>query len=186
MKYILIKVTTVLVFIIVILTACNIKENKEDNLSVVKGKNYNEVIEKGLKREGLSLQDVLYEETIGENKILYITSHNALGLVYMSREEDDWIWSRITSYTDFQTDLNSSSPYMAGGTEIKAPDGKTYFLAMGKIFNSNIAKLTLYDDRINVNIKKKSGNIFWFKLLENKDLYKNIKIYDKEGKELKY
>ena len=73
---------------------------------------------------------------------------------------------------------------MACRTEAVTPDGTEYYLAMGIIHNSDITKITLSNDQINANIKEQDGNIFWFQLLENKDLFGNIKVYDKDGKQL--
>jgi hypothetical protein len=160
-------------------------ENKEDNLSIVKGTNYDKVIEQGFQSQGLSLQDILYEKTIGENKMIFFASDEALGLAYMGKDEDDWTFNRITSLTDFESESKTPT-YMGGGIEVETPDGIKYFLAMGKIFNPNITKITLSNDLISTIVKEKDGNIFWFKLLDNKDLFENIKVYDKDDKQLSY
>jgi hypothetical protein len=160
-------------------------ENKEDNLSIVKGNNYDKVIEQGFQSEGLSLQDILYEKTIGESKMIFFTSDEALGLAYMGKDEDGWTYNRITTLTNFESDKTPPS-YMAAGLEVKTPDGIKFFLAMGKIFNPNITKITLSNDSINTIIKEKDGNIFWFQLLDNKNLFQNIKAYDKDDKQLNY
>jgi len=174
-----------LMFIMMFLTACNSNTNKENNSSIVTGVDYNNVIEQGLQNQGISLQDILYEETVGENKIIFFTSQNALGLAYMSKDRDGWRWERFTPFYDFESHSNPPSPYMASGKEIETPDGLKYYLAMGKIFDPDIVKLTINNDSINAIVKKKDDNIFWFKLLDNRDLYGNIKVYDKDGNELK-
>ena len=112
--------------------------------------------------------------------MIFFTSHKALGIAYMAKDNDGWTFSRITPLTDFVSDQNPPT-FMAGGEEVETPDGIKYFLAMGKIFNPNITKITLSNDSINTIIKKKDGEIFWFQLLENKDLNENIKIYDKDN-----
>ncbi|WP_435791682.1 hypothetical protein, partial [Clostridium sp.] len=140
-------------------------------------------IEQGFQSEGLSLQDILYEKTIGESKMIFFTSYKALGLAYMGKDEDSWTFNRITSLTDFESDKKPPS-YMAAGLEVETPDGIKFFLAMGKIFNPNITKITLSNDLINTIIKEKDGNIFWFQLLGNKNLFQNIKAYDKDDKQL--
>jgi hypothetical protein len=185
-KFKLIGITAISMAIIIIVTACTTKVNKEDHSSIVKGTIYDKVIEQGFQSQGLSLQDMLYEKTIGESKMIFFTSHKALGIAYMGKGKDGWTFSRITQLYDFESNSNPPSPYMAGGTEVETPDGIKYFLAMGKIFNPNIAKITLSKDSINAIIKEKDGNIFWFQLLQNKDLNKNIKLYDKDDKELIY
>lgn len=162
---------------------CENKESKQDNL--IKGIGYDKVIEQGLQSHGLSLEDILYEKTIGESKMIFFTSHKALGIAYMAKDKDGWVFSRITPLNDFVSDKNPPS-FMAGGEEVETPDGIKYFLAMGKIFNPNITKITLSNDTINTIIKEKDGEIFWFQLLENSDLNENIKIYDKDGKQLNY
>jgi hypothetical protein len=181
-----IKLTILIVFIIVIFTACSIKAENENNSATVKGTNYNEVIELGLQSEGLSLQDILYEETIGEDRFVFFTSHNALGFANVKNDKDGWVWYRLEPMFDFVSNTNPPPHYMSGGTEIEAPSGMKYFLVMGKIYNSDIYKITLSNDSINTIVREKNGNTFWFKLLENKDLNNDIKLYDKDGKELKY
>jgi hypothetical protein len=91
------------------------------------------------------------------------------------------MWSRITPFYDFKSISQPMPSYMAGGTEFETPDGKRCFLAMGKIFNLNITKLTLYDDQINAVIQENDGNRFWFKLLKDSNLNKNIKAYNDYG-----
>ena len=110
--------------------------------------------------------------------MIFFTSHKALGIAYMGKDEDDWTFNRITALTDFESTSNPPSSYMAGGTEVETPSGK--------IFNPNITKITLSNDLINTIIKEKDGEIFWFQLLDNKDLFENIRIYDKDGKQLRY
>ena len=183
MKYKLIRITAISIMIIIVLTACTTNANKEDNLPIVKGINYYSVIEEGFKNQGQSLKDILYEKTVGESIIIFFTSHNALGISYMAKDKDGWIYNRITPLYDFESSAPVSS-YMAGGTEFETPDGIKYFLAMGKIFNPSITKITLSNDLIEVIIKEKDGNIFWFKLLEDKDLNVNIKAYDKDNKQV--
>ena len=175
-----------LIFLISILFVFSITlgcENKEDNISIVKGNNYDKVIEKGFQSEGLSLKDILYEKPIGESKMIFFTSDDALGLAYMGKQEDGWTFNRITALTNFESDVKPPS-YMAGGLEVETPDGIKFFLAMGKIFNSNITKITISNDLINTIIKEKDGNIFWFQLLDNKDSFQNIKAYDKAHNQL--
>ena len=184
MKLKLIGIISTLIAILVILVSINAKGNKEDNVSVIKELNYDKAIEQGLQSNNISLNDVLYEKIIGDNKIIFFTSHEALGVAYMKKVKGGWTFSRISALYDFKSESNPPSDFMAGGTEIETPDGRTYFLAMGKIFNPKITKITLSNDSINTIIKEKYGNIFWFQLLENKDLNKDIKAYDKDGKQL--
>jgi hypothetical protein len=169
--------------VIFTLIACSTKVNKEDNLPIVKGVNYYSVIEKGFQNQGQSLQDVLYEKTVGDSIIIFFTSHNALGISYMAKDKDGWTYNRITPLYDFETSA-PVSPYMAGGTEFKTPDGIKYSLAMGKIFDPSITKITLSNDSIEAIIKEKNGNTFWFQLLDNKDLNVNLKAYDKDNKQV--
>jgi hypothetical protein len=183
LKFKLIRFTAIFIATLFILTGCSMKVNKEDNPSIVKGVNYDQVIAQGFQSQGLSLQDILYEETIGENKMIFYTSHNALGLAYMSKDKDGWTYSRMTALYDFEAVSNPPS-LMAGGTEVETPDGVKYFLAMGKIFNPEITKITLSNNSVNAIIKEKDGTIFWFQLLDNKDLNNNIKAYDKNDKQL--
>ncbi len=171
--------TTMMIFVIVMVSSCTI------NKGIVRHENLSKVVEQGLQSEGISSEDILYEESIGENKFIFITKNNALGLAYVSKDKDTWIWNRLSVFLDFESD-SKSPPYMAAGKEIKTPDGVKYYLAMGKIFSTDIVKLTLSNDKIDAVIKKKDDSIFWFKLLENEDLFEDIKIYDKEGKEIKY
>jgi hypothetical protein len=173
-----------LMLLVLILTSCNNNMNKGDNPLSVKGVDYNNVIQKGLQSTGASLQDILYEESVDENKIIFFTVNDALSVGYMSKTNKGWVWSRNTPFYDFQSTAKPLPSYMAGGTEINTPNNKTYFLAMGKIFNHNITKLTIDSDKINAIIIKKHGSTFWFKLLDNDTLNKNIKIYDKDGIEL--
>lgn len=176
-----------LVLIISITPGCENKEGKEDNL--IKGIVYDKVIKQGFQSQGLSLKDILYEKTISESKMIFFTTHKALGIAYMDKDKDGWTFSRITPLTDFVSDKNPPS-FMAGGAEVETPDGTKYFFAMGKIFNPNITKITLSNDLINTIIKEKDGEIFWFQLLEDKDSNENvkdlndIKIYDKDNKHL--
>jgi hypothetical protein len=183
LKFKLVRFTAIFIATLFILTGCSVKVDNEDDPSIVKGVNYDQVIEQGFQGQGLSLQDILYEKTIGESKIIFFTSHKALGLAYMGKDKDCWTYSRITALYDFKSDSNPPS-FMAGGTEVETPDGMKYFLAMGKIFNPEITKITLSNNSVNAIIKEKDGTIFWFQLLDNKDLNNNIKAYDKNDKQL--
>lgn len=190
MKFKWAGITAISMAIIIILTACATKVNKENDGSIVKGTLYDKVIEQGLRNQGLSEQDILYEKIIGESKMIFFTSHNALGIAYMGKDKDGWTFSRITNLYAFESNSNPPSSYMAAGTDFETPNGIKYFLAMGKIFNPNITKVTLSNDMVNAIIKEKDGNIFWFQLIENKDSNENvkdlndIKVYDKDNKQL--
>ena len=178
------KSSLIIIFFLLILliaVACNKKQDEKSNVNIIKGKIYNEVIERGLQQEGASINDLLYEELLGENKIVFFTAHNAIGVGFMIKNNEEWVWNRNTPLYDFQCTSKPMPSYMAGGTEIEALDGKKLFLAMGKIFNSDIIKLTLSEKEISVVIKEKDGNRFWFKLLNNKNLNNNIKIYNDYG-----
>jgi hypothetical protein len=190
MKFKVTGITAISMAIIIILTACATKVNKGDDGSIVKGTLYDKVIQQGLQNQGLSEQDILYEKIIGESKMIFFTSHNALGIAYMGKDKDGWTYSRITNLYAFESSSNPPSQYMAGGTDFETPNGIKYFLAMGKIFNPNITKVTLSNDMVNAIIKERDGNIFWFQLIENKDSNENarnlndIKVYDKDNKQL--
>lgn len=190
MKFKVAGITAISMAIIIILTACATKVNKVDDGSIVKGTLYDKVIEQGLQNQGLSEQDILYEKLIGESKMIFFTSHNALGIAYMDKDKDSWTFSRITNLYAFESSSNPPSPYMAGGTDFETPNGIKYFLAMGKIFNPNITKVTLANDMVNAIIKERNGNIFWFQLIENTDPNENIrnlndiKAYDKNNKQV--
>jgi hypothetical protein len=171
------KSSLIIIFFILILliaVACNKKQDEKSNVNIIKGKIYNEVIERGLQQEGASINDLLYEELLGENKIVFFTAYNAIGVGFMIKNKEEWVWNRNTPLYDFQCTSKPMPSYMAGGAEIEAPDGKKLFLAMGKIFNSDITKLTLSEKEISVVIKEKDGNRFWFKLLNNKNLINRI------------
>ena len=183
MKFKFIGLIAISIVTIVALISCSTNVNKEDNLPIVKGVNYYSVIEEGFQNQGQSLQDILYEKTVGESIIIFFTSHNALGIAYMAKDKDGWTYNRITPLYDFESSAPAPS-YMAGGTEFETPDGIKYFLAMGKIFDPSITKITLSNDSIEVIIKEKDGNIFWFQLLDNKDLNVNLKVYDKDNKQV--
>lgn len=190
MKFKRIGFATISMVIIIILTSCATKVNKEDDGSIVKGTIYDKVIERGLQNQGLSKQDILYEKIIGESKMIVFTSDNALGIAYMSKDKEGWTYSRITNLYAFESNPNQPPSYMAGGTEFETPNGIKYYLAMGKIYNKNITKIILPNDMGNAIIKEKDGNIFWFQILENKgsnDYIKDlnaIKVYDKDNKQL--
>ena len=113
------RITAISMAIMIILTACATKVNKEDDGSIVKGTLYDKVIEQGLQNQGLSKQDILYEKIIGESKMIFITSHKALGIVYMGKDKDGWTYSRITSLYAFESSSNPPPSYMAGGTDLK-------------------------------------------------------------------
>ena len=100
----LIGIAAISMAIIISVIVYNTKVNKEDNLLSVKGINYDKVIEQGFKSQGLSLQDILYEKSVGDNKIIFFTSQEALGLAYMGKDKDEWTFNRISALTDFVTD----------------------------------------------------------------------------------
>lgn len=173
-------ILTFLLILVLTLTACNKK--KDFNINWIKGKSYNEAIEKGLQQDGASIEDLLYEEELYEDKIIFFTVDNSLGIACVSKDKEDWIWCRLSSFYGFESDPISPSPYTAAWSEITMPNGNKYYLATGRIYDSNISKLTLSSEEINAVIKEKDRVIFWFKLLDNKPLDENIKAYDKDGK----
>jgi hypothetical protein len=158
---------------------------KENKTSEITGANYDKVVGEGLLNEGLSIEDILYEEQIDNGKVIVITANNALGIVYISKDKDVWKWNRTSPFYDWKSQSDPLPHYMSGLADIELSNGKKYFLAMGKIFNPEIVKLTLADDEINATIVERNGNVFWFKLLDNKDSFEDIKTYNKDDKEIK-
>lgn len=175
-------ILTLLLILVLTITACNKKQKEDFNINWIKGKSYNEAIEKGLQQDGASIEDLLYEEELYENKTIFFTVDNSLGIACVSKDKEDWIWCRLSPFFRFESDPISPSPYTAAWSEIAMPNGDKYYLATGRIYDSNISKLTLSSEEINTVIKEKDGVIFWFKLLDNKPLDENIKAYDKDGK----
>ncbi|WP_291578326.1 hypothetical protein [Clostridium sp. UBA6640] len=175
-------ILTLLLILLLTITACNKKQTEDFNITWVKGTSYNEAIEKGLQQDGASIEDLLYEEELYENKIIFFTVDNSLGIASVSKDKEDWIWCRLSPFFRFESDPISPSPYMTAWSEITMPNGNKYYLATGRIYDSNISKLTLSGEEINAVIKEKDGAIFWFKLFNNKPLDENIKAYDKDGK----
>ena len=173
----LILIICTILFITLGLTACDKKENDRS----VKGADYNKVMNQGLKQGGIPLQNVLSEETIDGNKIIIYTLHNAIGAALMAKSKDGWTWNRSNPLYDF-VDLGKSSSYTGGGFDINFPNGKAYFIAVGKIFDANIKKITLYNDEITSIIVPKDNNIFWFQILDNVNFNVDIKAYDEKGK----
>jgi len=178
-------ILTLLLILILTITVCNKKQKEDFNINWVKGKSYNEAIEKGLQQDGASIEDLLYEEELDENKIIFFTVDNSLGIACVSKDKEDWVWCRLSSFYRFESDPISPSPYMAAWSEITMPNGNKYYLITGRIYDSNISKLTLSSKEINAVIKEKNGAIFWFELLDNKSWDENIKAYDKDGKIIK-
>lgn len=174
-----------LVSFIIIFTYCTTSTKKTDNPLRVKGVKYEKVVELGLQSTGASLEDILYEQPVDGNKIIIFNLNNALGAAYMSKDNKGWTWERISSFYDFQPVSEPKPAYMAGGTEIKTPDGEKYFLAIGKIFNDNINELTIDSGKIRTELIKNRGTTFFIKLLDNNVLNWDIKVYDKYGKELR-
>lgn|GEM_PF-4265862 len=173
-------ILTLLLILILTITACNKK--KDFNINWIKGKSYNEAIEKGLQQDGASIEDLLYEEELYEGKIIFFTVDNSLGIACVSKDKEDWIWCRLSPFCRFESDPISPSPYTAAWSEITMPNGNKYCLVTGRIYDSNISKLTLSSKEINAVIKEKNGAILWFELLDTKSWDENIKAYDKYGK----
>lgn len=180
MKNKLILIICTILFITLGLTACDKKENDRS----VKGADYNKVMNQGLKEEGIPIQNVLSEEIIDGNKIIMYTLNNAIGAASMSKIKDGWLWDRSSPLFDFK-DLSESLSYTAGGFVIRIPKGKAYYIALGKISNANIKKITIYDE-LTSTIVSKDNNTFWFKILDNPlDLNRNVKAYNEKGKIIK-
>ena len=181
MKYKFILIICIILFISLGLTACENKANDRN----VKGADYNKVMNQGLKQEGIPLQNVLSEETIDGNKIIMYTLNNAIGAASMAKNKDGWLWDRSSPLFDFK-DLSGSLSYTVGGFVIRIPKGKAYYIAVGKIFNANIKKITIFNGELTSTIISKDKNTFWFKILDNLiDLNKNVKAYDEKGNIIK-
>lgn len=98
----------------------------------------------------------------------------------MSKSKDGWTWNRSNPLYDF-VDLGKSLTYTAGGFDINIPNGKAYYLAFGKILDTKIKKITLNNDEITSVIVPKDNDIFWFQILDNKDLNRDLKAYDSKA-----
>ena len=68
-------IATISLVMFVILTACTTKVNEGDISSNVTAISYNKVLEQGLQDESITLQDILYEKTIADSKIIFFTRH---------------------------------------------------------------------------------------------------------------
>ena len=167
----------ILIFASFGLVACE----KETNSTSIKGSDYNKVMNQGLEAGGISKESILSEEAVGENKMIIYTTNNAVGVASMIKSKDGWRWNRSTPLYDFK-DVSKTVAYTVGDVDIKISEGKEYHLAVGRIYNASIKKITLANDEITTMIVKNNGDIFWFKLLDNKDLNRDVKAYDTEGK----
>lgn len=184
-------VVIILLAVSIITLSCSKKQDGKRDSTSTKSKSYNEAVEKGLQKDNAAIDDLLYEEQIGEDKIIFFTAYNALGIGYAAKNNEEWEYERIEAFYDFKDMSKNPSPYMACCKKIETPSGKSYYLAMGKIFNDDIAKLTLSinDSEVDAVIRKRNDNKFWFKLFRDNtyrnnagELIDNIRIYDKKGR----
>jgi hypothetical protein len=172
----------ILVFVLLSFSGCI---NTDDEFSnSIKANSLDEVIQNGLEVEQISGESILHIEDINEEKIIFFTKDDALGIAVVASKDENWYWKRTSAYADFQTD--DPKWYMAGGTTVKTLNDKEYFVAMGKIFNSDIERLTLNNDSIEAVIKKYGENVFWFSVLNGESSFKDIRVYNNRNELIEY
>jgi hypothetical protein len=106
--------------------------------SKVEIKSYDKAIHDGLlETNGV----VLHEEKVDDNNAIVLhTSFKSLAVGYVTNTQYGWTWQRITPFYAFNSE---KSPYGAGCIDVKLPNDKIYYLAMGKIFNLKVESLSL-------------------------------------------
>lgn len=181
MKFKFTAIICLILIMVFTLTACN---NNTDYKGI-KGKEYDAVLKQGLSNEGASLKNYITEEYNDENKMIIFVAHNAMGLAYMIKSRNNWTYNRSYPLFDIQAASSPKIAYSSGGLEIKTPDGKEYFLAMGRIYDLRIKKITLGNDSITASIVQSGNNMFWVKIIDSNDAIMYMKAYDSKGKEIK-
>ena len=163
---------------IIVLIAILVFSNKPINDKTIKGISYTDTVKKGLQNEGVAVDDLLYEETLNSQRIVYFTAHDSLGIAYLSKVNDGWTWVRPCPLFDFKSD---DSAYASGGVELHTPDGHQLYLVMGKIYSPQISKIIIGNEKIEAVIRGNGENTFWFRTLKSGAQNDNIKAYNKKG-----
>lgn len=156
-----------------------IKDKQQEEQAVFTVNSIEEVIEGIMKEQEIPKEAIIYTVDFEDGKLIFFSKYDGVSKIYAKKTGDKWMWRDRSAYMRFESE--SKDWYMATCQELIEIKDKMYYLAVGKIFNNNIKRLSLNKDDKEAKIVEFEDNIFWFAILDDKDEFNDIKVYDENN-----
>lgn len=146
-----------LFLIFALLVGCSTAQEKLSSYSTI-----DEAIAKGLEEEGVSKENILSKENIGDNLFIFYRNKDSLGVATIYTKEKNYTWYKGQPNLEVKNSTNEF-PFFEG--TIKTQDKKEYQIIVGKALNKEIGKVTVYEDGTptEVSVDSKSGLYYYIK-----------------------